>query len=785
MAVALNVPKGDGLFTYRLPPALGAGEIGRRVQVPLGRRTATGVIVGDGSAHEKGQVRNVLRLLDDGPLLPPEVIELVQWAAAHYVAPLGPAIKAALPPGIDERDDLRGQPTQAGRALLEQGTLVENAERSALQRLSDGHELPSRILRALERRGLVELVPGLTSHARVSVKRLEVAQAVPGAQLPLRAPRQAALLEWLLARGTQVPVAELLVAFPKARALLKALVQRGLATLAEVDAGPVQLEEAPWGTSAHAATPAQAAALRTLEAALGAGCYAPFLLHGVTGSGKTLVYLEAIARARSLGLGAIALVPEIALTPQLAGRFRARFGDDVAVLHSGLSERERLTEWHRVREGRAGVVVGARSAVFAPVKRVGIIVVDEEHEPSYKQDERLRYHARDLALVRAQRAHAVAVLGSATPSLETLQRVREGKLSLLVLPERATARPLPAIEVVDRKGCQKLFTPQLSKALLETLSRGEQAILFLNKRGHTRTLLCQSCGAAVGCPNCSVALVLHLAGGTRLRCHLCGHQERERLACAACSSRKLEPLGAGTERAEEELRALAPGARVQRLDRDAAGGPGQAAAILARFARRELDVLIGTQMVAKGHDFPGVTLVGVLDADGALHQPDFRAAERCVQLIAQVAGRAGRGAQPGRVVVQAFKPEDPAVRAGSHYAEFAQQELVRREALGFPPFSRLAALKLQGNVELRVKAAAERLAAHARKLVSHGEEADVLGPAPAPLARLRGKHRFQLLLRAKDHGPLHRLSRALLREHDERGPSGVALSVDVDPVALL
>ena len=783
--MALNVPKGDGLFTYRLPPALDAAVPGRRVQVPLGRRTATGVVVGEGSAHHGQELREVLRLLDDGPLLPPEVIELVRWAAAHYLAPLGPAIKAALPPGIDERDQRRAELTQAGRALLEQGSLVEDAERDALQGLAVGRKLPARTLRGLEQRGLVELVRGGQSHARVSLKRLEVAQAVPGAQLPARAPKQAALLEWLLARGTQVPVAELLVAFPKARALLKTLVQRGLAELREVDAGPVQFEDAPWGTSAHAATPAQAAALRAIEAGLGAGRYAPFLLHGVTGSGKTLVYLEAIFRARSLGLGAIALVPEIALTPQLAGRFRARFGDDVAVLHSGLTERERLAEWHRVREGRAGVVVGARSAVFAPVQRLGILVVDEEHEPSYKQEERLRYHARDLALVRAQKCQAVAVLGSATPSLETLQRVQEGKLELLVLPARATARPLPSIQVVDRKSSSSLFTQPLAAALRETLARGEQAILFLNKRGHTRTLLCQSCGAAVGCPNCSVALVLHRAGGEKLRCHLCGHQEPERLACAACGGRKLKPLGAGTEHVEEDLRALLPAVRVQRLDRDAAGGPGQAAAILARFARRELDVLVGTQMVAKGHDFPGVTLVGVLDADGPLHQPDFRAAERCVQLIAQVAGRAGRGEQPGQVIVQAFNPDDPAVLAGSDYAAFAREELVRREALGFPPFARLAAVKLQGNVELRVKAASERLAAHARRLVARGEEAEVLGPAPAPLARLRGKHRFQLLLRARHHGPLHRLGRALQREHEERGPSGVELSLDVDPVALL
>ena len=775
---------GDGLFTYRVPAALDAEALpGRRVQVPLGRRTATGVIVGPGAAHD--DARDLLRLLDSGPLLPPDVLELVRWAAAHYVAPLGPAIKAALPPGIDERDEKIPALTLAGRALLEQGTLVDDPERESLSAVAQGKKVAARTVARLEKRGLLAMVQGTGSRARISLKKVEVARAMPGAQAPQRALKQAALLSWLLAREGQVPVDELLAAFPKARALLRALAQRGLVELGEQDAGPAHVEEAPWGSSDHPATPAQAAALGKLSAAVGSGSYAPFLLHGVTGSGKTLVYLETIARARALGLGAIALVPEIALTPQLAGRFRARFGGDVAVLHSGLSERERLAEWHRVREGRAGVVVGARSAVFAPVQRLGIVVVDEEHEPSYKQEERLRYHARDLALVRAQKACAIALLGSATPSLETLRRAHEGKLEVLRLPERATARPLPAIEIVDRKGSPGLFTAKLSAALRETLQKREQAILFLNKRGHTRTLLCQSCGAAVGCPNCSVALVLHKTSGERLRCHMCGHEEPPREACALCGGRKLVPLGAGTEHVEEELRALLPSARLARLDRDSAGGPGQAATILARFARRELDVLVGTQMVAKGHDFPGVTLVGVLDADGPLHLPDFRAAERCVQLLAQVSGRAGRGAEPGRVVVQAYQPDDPAVRAASDYESFARDELVRREALGFPPFSRLVAVKLQGNVLLRVQAAAERLATHARRLVSKGEDADVLGPAPSPLARLRGKHRFQLLLRAQGHGPLHRLARALQREHQERGPSGVELSLDVDPVALV
>jgi len=793
--VALPVPANGGVFTYRLRE--GAIEPGRRVLVPLGRRTATGVVLGPAGSI-RGELRDVLRVLDDEPLLPPDVLRLARWAAAHYLAPLGLAVRAALPPGIDLRQELSAVLTPEGEALLEgeQQTLLPAGREAAtrtrqlLRAVREGRALRTAQLRALAKRGLVALSAS-EPRPRVQAPQVELAAAVPEARPPARSPRQAEVLAWLLARDPAgVPVEELLAAFPGARAHLRKLAARRLVSLRKEPAGAASIADAPWGTLPARETAAQSAALAELRTALDSRRYAPFLLDGVTGSGKTHVYMEAIARARAQRRGALALVPEIALTPQLAGRFRARFGEDVAVLHSGLTERERLSEWHRVRGGAAGVVVGTRSAVFAPVRDLGIVVVDEEHEPSYKQEDRLRYHARDLALVRARDAGAVVVLGSATPSLETLRRAGEGRLSTLRLPERVDGRALPAVEIVDRKttlrgpGDPSLLTPALADALRRTAARGEQAILFLNKRGHVRSLLCRSCGAALGCPNCSVALVLHRASGTALRCHLCGHEELPR-PCAACGSDDLFPLSAGTERVEEELRALLPRARIARLDRDSAGGPGKAASVLARFARRELDVLVGTQMVAKGHDFPGVTLVGALDADGPLHLPDYRAAERCVQLLAQVAGRAGRGEQPGRVLLQAFRTAEPAVvAAAAHdYHGFARSELARREALCFPPYARLCAVRLQGNVEARVQAAAERLAGRARDLQrSRGGEVDVLGPAPAPIARLRGKHRFQLLLRARDHGPIHRLCRALF---EVPLPPGVELSADVDPVGLL
>jgi len=741
----------------------------------------TGIVLGPG--EPQGEVRDAIRLLDDEPLLTEEVVALARWAAAHYLAPLGPALKAALPPGMDVRDALVPRLTDAGRALLETGQLdlpgQEEEVRRELRKVASGARLSRARMAELSRRGLVRMTREET-RPRVAPQLVEMAVAVPGASSePLRrAPRQAEVLAWLLARGAALPVEELLAAFPRARPHLRALAERNLVTLQRVPAGPAALVEAPWGDQRHDPTPAQAAALAGLTAAIDSRAFAPFLLHGVTGSGKTWVYLEAIAHARARGLGALALVPEIALTPQLAGRFRGRFGDDVAVLHSGLSDPERVAEWQRVRDGRAGIVVGARSAIWAPVARLGIVVVDEEHEPSYKQEERLRYHARDLALVRARNASAVAVLGSATPSLETLRRGQEGKLRVLRLPERVEARPLPAVTVVKRRVSDELLTPELASALRETLRRKEQAILFLNKRGHTRTLLCTSCGAAVGCPNCSVALVLHRAGSDRLRCHLCGHEEGPRAACAACGGKKLAAFGGGTEKVEEQLEAVVPDARVARLDRDAAGGPGQAAAVLARFARRELDVLVGTQMVAKGHDFPGVTLVGILDADGPMHLPDFRAAERCLQLVTQVSGRAGRGSSPGRVIVQAFKPDSLAL----DYDAFAPPELERRRALRFPPFARLLLVRVTGNSEPRVRGAAERIASRARRMAAGGVPVEVVGPAPAPIARVRGKHRWQLLLRAADHAPLHRVARTLAASHEIRG---VQLALDVDPVSLL
>jgi primosomal protein N' (replication factor Y) len=548
--------------------------------------------------------------------------------------------------------------------------------------------------------------------------------------------------------------------------------------------------------SPFAPRPEQAVALAALNAAQATNAYKGFLLWGVTGSGKTEVYLAAIQETLARQKTAIVLVPEIGLTPQLEARFRARFGDDVVTIHSGLSVKARRAAWARVQAGAARVVVGPRSALFAPLTNLGMVIVDEEHDDSYKQDETPRYHARDLALVRAQLASAVCVLGSATPSLETLHNVASGKLHELVMRERATGGELPAVEIVrigkqrdedapperhvDQTGRHvRLFTPRLTELVQQTVERQEQVILFLNRRGFAPFVVCQGCGHGFKCEQCSVSLTHHMHSQT-LRCHYCGHEERTPMSCPQCNSPELRVMGTGTERLEIELKRFFPTYRVGRLDRDVAHDAVTLAETLQRFRDGALDILVGTQMVTKGHDFPRVTLVGVLVADASLNFPDFRAAERTAQLLVQVAGRSGRADRPGRVVVQTFHPEHPAlVAAASHdYAAFAQEELVERQALGYPPYLRVILLRLEHADPARVNADAKALAEAIRRA---GTEAELLGPAPCALARLRGDYRVMILLKCKKPQVTKiGLQRALVEWRGE-----AKLTIDVDPVSML
>ena len=723
-----------GTFTYRVPARL-AGEVslGSRVAVPFGKSPrATGYVVGLPTVPPPGfELKDVAGVLDEFPPFTPPLLRLIRWAEDYYLAPPGELMRAALPPGLNARG---------------------------------GASAPTR-------RGVDFAAP--TSGAAEAITTL-------GA----RAHARRAVLEYLLARG-RIPVEELRAAFPKGRPALTALVKAGLATIETVAVAAGGGSLLPAAETPFPLTSDQAAALTRITGASGA--FHTFLLHGVTGSGKTEVYLQAIAVARTAGRGALVLVPEIALTPQLAGRFRARFGDQVALLHSGLSDGERHSEWLRLRRGEARICVGVRSAVFAPVQDLGIVVVDEEHDPSFKQDDGPGYHARDLAVVRAREEGAVCVLGSATPSLETLENARSGKYERIELPRRIDDRPLPEVRIVDlsriRKGAPLpgLLSPVLQEALTSTVRAGRQAILFLNRRGFQTLVLCRDCGREERCSRCSVSLTLHARRGVLL-CHYCGATERMSPRCPDCGGERAG-VGAGTEQVEAAVRELVPAARVARMDRDALSGAGDVAELLARFARREVDVLVGTQMVTKGHDFPGVTLVGVVLADTALALPDFRAAERTFQLLTQVAGRAGRGDDAGQVIVQTFHPHSPAVAfaVGHDYAGFAEVELDRRRALGYPPFGRMMAVRVEGS-ETGARRTAEALGEAARPALSAA--VTMLGPAPAAIERIRGKHRWHLLFRAGNPAALRRVHRAL-GPAALRPPGGASVRFDVDPHAML
>jgi primosomal protein N' (replication factor Y) len=535
-------------------------------------------------------------------------------------------------------------------------------------------------------------------------------------------------------------------------------------------------------------TAGQRDALRAIEGAMARRGFAPFLLRGVTASGKTELYLRAADRARAAGGQTLVLVPEVALGSQLVREFRRRFGARVGVLHSYLSVGERRRNWELARRGALDVVVGARSAVFAPLPALTLMVVDEEHEPAYKQSEMLRYHGRDAAVRRAQMLGIPALLGSATPSLESLANAARGKYARVELPDRVDRRPLPVMRVVDlrREGGGSLLSRPLLAALGERLERREQSLLFLNRRGHSHHTQCRSCGWVPVCPHCDIALTFHLAPRER-RCHYCDHREPATAQCPQCRAALLRLSGAGTQRAEKEVRAALPAARVMRLDTDVARERGAPAEVLAAFARGEADVLLGTQMIAKGLDFPRVTLVGVLDADVALHLPDFRAAERTFQLLVQVAGRAGRGRKPGEVLVQTCSPEHPAITAACRYdAEgFAARELAERREAGYPPFVRLATLLLTGADDQGVEAAAGLLAA-AIAPEAESRAVTVLGPAPQALARLRGKYRWHLLLKGSSATAVRAVAaRGLEWAESKARPSAVRVVADVDPVEVL
>ena len=749
--VAVPVPLGHP-FSYEVPAGLAARvSPGKRVLCAFGPRAALGVVLSVAEREvdfDPRKLKPIATVIDDEPVLPAELLDFLRELAAYYMAPIGEVLRLALPP-------------------------LERKQMSALREKSEGKKL---VLRTVGGRMLTVVRRTAVSSSGIKLGR-----------------RSQEILD-LLSAGEETALSHLEQKSGGARAAVQRLARAGLVELSQREmavgtpfAEPVASEPAPELTAA------QAAAALAIARALEQGQRRSFLLRGVTGSGKTEVYLSAIKACLAAGRGALVLVPEIALTPQLIARFRARLGDGLAVLHSGLANRQRHLMWQTLRSGAVAVAIGARSALFAPVERLGLIVVDEEHDGSFKQEEGARYHARDMALLRAHRAGAVAILGSATPSLESEMLARTGKLDLLELPERAhRAAVVPAIELIDlrRMGAGPTANPLISlplhRALEKVLAAKEQAILFLNRRGFAPSILCNACGAIVRCQLCSVALTFHRSRGGRMRCHYCDFQGPLLPSCPDCRAGPLLLEGLGTEKLESAVAAGFPAARVGRLDRDVAPGV-EAERVLERMRAGELDILVGTQMVTKGHDLPHVTLVGVINADASLSMPDYRAAERAFQLLVQVAGRAGRRDRAGTVLIQTRNPEHPAiVFAARHDVRgFVERELGDREELGYPPFARLALLRLDDTDERRVEEAARAVAEAARQAsLAQGGLVKVLGPAPAPLARLRGRYRFQVLLRAKDRKPLRQTLLALSAARERIG-ARVRMAIDIDPVQMM
>ncbi len=747
-----------GTLAYAIPASLvGAVGPGVRVRVPLGGGTAVGVVDRLGLRTDRGRkprLRELRGVLDEAPVVDARLLDLCRWISDYYVAPLGVVLRAALPPGA----------------------LGSRAARGG----SPGRPRTERVLRlARELRTLSERDRAFG-----------------------RAKRQRELYETLESVGGQAGVGHLVKQLGFSRGVLDGLVERRLAEIVEREverdpfAGPVEPEPR------FTLTPDQTRVVGDLERLDAPGRVA--LLRGVTGSGKTAVYLEVLERQLALGRSGIFLVPEISLTPQTVQRFRARFGDEVTVLHSGLSDGERFDAWRSLREGRKRIAIGPRSAVFAPVRNLGAIIVDEEHESSYKQSDVPRYHARSVAIMRARLEGGLCVLGSATPALESWENARTGRYHLLELEKRVTGHGLPSVELVNLRadagedpgqdaeepapgGGPRVFSRRLREAIALRLERGEQTILFLNRRGYASFAECAACGHVWSCDACSVTLTYHRRR-RQLVCHHCGSTSPLPSGCDECGGPAPRYAGVGTEQVERRVGELFPEAGIARMDLDTTGSKWAHVEILDAFRRREVDILLGTQMIAKGLDFPQVTLVGVINADVGLHLPDFRASERTFQLLEQVAGRAGRGEEPGEVLVQTSRPGHYALAAAAEhdYVGFAERELGDREEPGYPPHRRLANLVVSGKTESRVIDVAEELSEWTRRLIRDRRLAgvEVIGPAPCPIDRLRERWRWHFLVKADRAATLGGVLRFLGEQRGQPG-SGLRLEIDRDPEALL
>ncbi len=828
--VALPVPL-DRTFTYSAsaerPPQRGA-----RVVVPFRNEKLIGIVTQVSDVAPEGfTARAIEAVLDKEPLLSEHLLSLAEWIAQYYLAPLGEVLRGMLPLTAEVRHTVCYRITDAGRDALASSLDGEQPPRSraknpsaknsstdelatirrVLQRLSPGEAVKVNTLRTATDappRVLASILASLvrkkwivreTSAVERDARRIERFIVLdPEARLPTLTAKQQAILAELAACNSELPLEEI-----RRKQLspssLQTLVRKGILRIEERAATfrlggleqsrePVRLNEP------------QTEALATIAAALGK--FQAILLHGVTGSGKTAVYLAAMQRALDRGLASILLVPEIGLTPQMAGILDAAFGERVALLHSALTPEERSEQWRRIHRGEAAIIVGTRSAIFASVPNLGLICVDEEHDQSYKQEETPRYNARDVAVMRAKLAGAVVVLGSATPSLESWHNATQGKYALVPMQNRVANRPLPQVELIDMRQEFKetahdhIFSRALIDQTRAALDRGEQALILLNRRGYSFAVICRACGEKLECQNCAIALTHHKppadeAGlahaGQRLECHYCGYRRTVPARCPKCESEHLYYLGAGSQQGEERLSEIFPGARIGRMDRDTVRGRHDLERLLARLHSGEINLLVGTQMIAKGHDIHGVTLVGVVGCDHALSMPDFRAAERVFQLMTQVSGRAGRGELSGRVVVQTYYPDHYAILAASRhdYASFVDRELKYRRWMHYPPFGVLANILIQSEKLEEAVAWSSSLGGWLTKDQQNGGAVRVLGPCTAPIARIKGVYRFHVILKAGSRKVLSAVLRGALAHADAAGIPRRNLIVDVDAQRLM
>jgi len=832
--VAVPVPF-LGLLTYDVPDGMTLPVRGARVLVPLGTRQVTGCVVGTVAEVPPGvELKSVLEVLDDAAFLPGHIIDLALWAAEYYVAGPGETVAAAMPPFAWVESERRVSITDAGRARLASASGDGGgAAIVVLRAIADGRGSTTReirtaagggrgsidtVLRGLLRDGLITSASALRGKASAFRTMRVVSLTVEGQALAEVATvadggsetagvaalgeKQAAALAALRGAPHGLSVRVLRERGVGAETV-KRLARRCLVSVRDerserdpfVSAAALAAGSMPAAESGAPGrrdlTPEQVDAFGRLRTHVGAGQFHVALLHGVTGSGKTELYLRLAAEARTAGRTVLVLVPEIALTPAVAAVFRDVFGDRVAVQHSGLSDGERHDQWHRIRSGGVDIVVGTRSAVFSPLDDPGLIIVDEEHDHSYKQEETPRYNARDLAIVRARQARALVVLGSATPSMESYRHALDRRYELIALEHRVLDRPLADVLVVNMRevladeGPEVILSATLVAALERRFARNEQALLLLNRRGFSTSVFCRQCGATLDCPNCSISLTVHRPrqGPPRARCHYCNHSTAVPSACTNCAGPYLEHVGYGTEQVEAEVRRLMPSARVARVDRDTMHRRGAIQGVLARFARGELDVIVGTQMIAKGHDFPAVTLVGVISADVGLGLPDFRASERTFQLLTQVAGRAGRGDLAGEAIVQTLFPDHYSIQLAcrQNYRAFYDHEIRYRRAMRYPPIVSLINAVVRAPAFGRAMEDAADLAARVRIGAAAGAF-QVLGPAPAPLGRLRGEYRAQIFLKGT--------RRTSMREALQQAVSAMPdlqrrVTIDIDPLSVM